>query len=293
MARTTLVHDKLGWPFFRIREALFVLDAAGTRVLNNRKLKVLYVLDGSCRVVVDGLLTEVLEPGDIFINPHIGNQRYESLTSRSHERIYTYGIYIEPAALQRKRLASHESSLRSVLETIMMQPLVLKRAIDLETRQLLTEVRSELELLYPGRDAQLYAGNVSLLVRLVRQMHPETVPEPQVRRPADIIISGVKEFINKSQRTKVSLGDIAWHVNLSPEHLSRVFRRELGMSVMTYVRYCRVEDAKTQLLGHSEKISVLARKLGFGNVHNFIRNFKEQVGCTPTEYRQRYAGRKN
>lgn len=290
MARTTLIHRDLGWPFLRVREGLFVLMAGSRRVLNNISPKVLFVLDGVCSVRIDDVFSGDLEPGDVFINPVIGPQDYVSLRAHSDERIYTYGLYLEDSAVEKRVRGRHQRSLRDTLVEIMEQPAILKAAVGPEMRELLRQIRFEMEVDRPERDACLHALNVRLVVEVARHMRRDTESTPPLRRPADIIISGAKEYINKTQHSQVTLGGIALHLNLSPEHLSRVFQREEGISVMKYVQYCRIEHAKTLLLASSDNLRGIAARVGYRNVHSFIRNFKEQTGCNPTEYRQRHAG---
>lgn len=292
MARTTLIHKGLGWPFLRVREGLFVLMAKNRRVLNNVSRKMLFILDGVCSVGIGNEFGGNLEPGDVFINPVIGPQDYISSRAHSDERIYTYGIYLEDNALEKRLRARHLRSLRDALVVIMAQPVILKGAIGPEVRELLREIRHEMEFDRPGRDACLHALNVQLVVELARYMRRGVEGDQPALRPAEVIISGAKEYINKTQHAPITLGGIALHLNLSPEHLARVFRREEGISVMKYVQYCRTEEAKTLLLASSDNLRGIAARVGYGNVHALIRNFRERTGCSPTEYRQRYAGAK-
>ena len=52
----------------------------------------------------------------------------------------------------------------------------------------------------------------------------------------------------------------------------------------------RLEQAKTYLAGSDKNVSEIAQLTGFGSLPVFSRNFKQEVGLSPTEYRRYVAG---
>ena len=84
-----------------------------------------------------------------------------------------------------------------------------------------------------------------------------------------------------------SLVECAELVNLSPEHLSRLFRQEVGEGFARYVMVQRVEKAKAALAEANQGIEGVCRQLGFGNTKYFFAVFRKVTGLTPSEYRDR------
>jgi AraC-like DNA-binding protein len=79
--------------------------------------------------------------------------------------------------------------------------------------------------------------------------------------------------------------DLATRMNTSPRNLERLFRRYVGVPPKWVVRRFRVQEAcERAKTGEAPHWSQLANELGYFDQSHFIRDFKEQVGRTPTEY---------
>lgn len=85
----------------------------------------------------------------------------------------------------------------------------------------------------------------------------------------------------------LSLKDAARRFHVSPEHLTRMFRREKGMSYYRYVLVRRVLRSKQMMRRYPEiSMTEVACSLGFTSPTQFSRVFKSIVQLTPTEYRE-------
>ncbi len=78
---------------------------------------------------------------------------------------------------------------------------------------------------------------------------------------------------------------ISEEFKISTSYLSRIFREDMNMSVVSFIHQVRIAAAK-QLLANTEKtISQIAEQVGFSNHWVFIRVFKKLEGTTPGAYR--------
>jgi len=73
---------------------------------------------------------------------------------------------------------------------------------------------------------------------------------------------------------------------ISPEHLSRSFRRHLGQTPTAFVNEVRLSRAAMILLSSSQDVLELAADCGFENASYFYRSFKRRFGLTPRAYRR-------
>ncbi|MDT4874344.1 HTH-type transcriptional activator RhaR [compost metagenome] len=86
-----------------------------------------------------------------------------------------------------------------------------------------------------------------------------------------------------------SVASLAERMNMSPRHLSRLFRSAVGMTPGTWVEEVRVGTARRLLEeGHFAPKQVAAQ-CGFADADVLRRAFVRQVGVTPAEYRKRFA----
>lgn len=104
----------------------------------------------------------------------------------------------------------------------------------------------------------------------------------------DLGLSHAREYIKKNIARPLSLEEIAWAVNVSEEHLCRMFREALNMTVMDYIRNLRLHNVKHLLVCEPElSLERVAERVGFSTVSLFCRVFKEVEQCTPREFRER------
>lgn len=77
----------------------------------------------------------------------------------------------------------------------------------------------------------------------------------------------------------------AEQVNLSPNYLSDLLRKETGKTTQEHIHYHLMEIAKDRLLGSDESVKEIAHSLGFEYSQYFSSLFKKKVGVSPTEFR--------
>jgi AraC family transcriptional regulator len=94
------------------------------------------------------------------------------------------------------------------------------------------------------------------------------------------------EYIEANLGSKMTIGEIADCAALSMSHFSRVFRRSLGCSPMSYVAARRVERAKLMMTSTRERLAVIALACGFADQSHFSRQFRRAVGMSPALWRR-------
>lgn len=75
-------------------------------------------------------------------------------------------------------------------------------------------------------------------------------------------------------------------LNISQNHLIRLFRQQLHMTPVEYINKLRVGKAVQLLSNADTNILNIALSCGFGSLSTFYACFKKQVGLTPKEYRK-------
>ena len=95
----------------------------------------------------------------------------------------------------------------------------------------------------------------------------------------------VREYLEDNLTENVRLEKLAHLANLSPYHLSRVFRNEVGLPPHRYQVQIRVERAK-ELLMRGWSLSRVVAETGFADPSHLSRYFKRLVGVSPGSYAQ-------
>lgn len=96
------------------------------------------------------------------------------------------------------------------------------------------------------------------------------------------------EFIYNHINERITIDDLAEYTNLSPSYLSRLFKKELGISISDYIRQKKIEKAQNLLKYSDFTLIEIANYLAFSSQSHFIQIFKKIVGLTPKKYRDRY-----
>jgi len=99
--------------------------------------------------------------------------------------------------------------------------------------------------------------------------------------PVDII----KQYIERNISSEISMKELADYVHLHPDYLTRIFKKEAGMSISKYLLQRKMETAKN-LMDHTEQsLGDISLKVGYLNYSSFHRAFMNTVGKSPQEYK--------
>ena len=95
-------------------------------------------------------------------------------------------------------------------------------------------------------------------------------------------------YIDENLSQNPSRAEIAEHVHLNEDYLTRIFKKKTGYSLKNYIMKEKINLAK-ELLGNTNiSISLIALKAGFTNFSHFSYTFKKLEGITPNEYRAKH-----
>jgi len=91
-------------------------------------------------------------------------------------------------------------------------------------------------------------------------------------------------FIYSHLHMRITLDALASEVSLSPGYLSRLFKKEMGMSVSEYISVQKIETAKNMLRYSDYSPSFIASILGYPSQSYFTQCFKKATGVTPKRF---------
>ena len=116
-----------------------------------------------------------------------------------------------------------------------------------------------------------------------KRKKPELRPESTVlNQRVQIVI----DFMDANLQRKISLSDMARAANLSPSHLSHLFKTQTGLSPGEYLRRLRMKKARHLLATSLLSVKEIMALAGYNNKSHFLRHFKRSFGLAPSEYRK-------
>ncbi|MFF3919149.1 GlxA family transcriptional regulator [Streptomyces sp. NPDC001852] len=109
----------------------------------------------------------------------------------------------------------------------------------------------------------------------------------QATPPRSPALRRVVDLVQADPAGNHSLGELAKHLNVSPRHLTRLFREELSTTPARYVESIRFDLAKAFLdQGHSA--TQAAALAGFPSYESLRRVFARELSMSPTAYQRRF-----
>lgn len=121
----------------------------------------------------------------------------------------------------------------------------------------------------------------ALALRLVLELRDE----PPSTRRRHSAVSAARTYLDERYAQDVSLDEVARSVHVSPFHLHRLFRDEVGVPPHEYVTRLRIRRA-CELLASGASVTETATAVGFGSPGHFATVFRRRLGVSPSSYRR-------
>lgn len=103
---------------------------------------------------------------------------------------------------------------------------------------------------------------------------------------SNYVIKRAISYIREHYQEGLTLEEVSRKLSITPEYLSTLFNREMGINFSAFLKQFRMSHAKRLLKGTDRKIYEIAGDVGYSDPKYFQRVFKEEVGVSPGEYRQ-------
>lgn len=98
-------------------------------------------------------------------------------------------------------------------------------------------------------------------------------------------MTGIIKYIEENYYEDITLDLLSEKFFINKYKLSRQFKDHLGINMLKYLNKLRISKSKKMLAETDQKITNIAGEIGFNNTTHFNRVFKDEIGCSPTDYR--------
>ncbi|WON93607.1 MULTISPECIES: helix-turn-helix transcriptional regulator [unclassified Sphingobacterium] len=205
------------------------------------------------------------------------------------EDVMGWGLFFHPDLL-------HGTSLGSKMKEYTFFSYETSEALHLSDKEKETlfdcikKIETELEENIDHYSQTLIVSNIELLLNYCQRYYGRQFITRKgsnrtiVGKVADVLTN----YFNSNELIQNGLPSVtclAEKVNLSPNYLSDLLKKETGMNAKDTIHYYLIEEAKDVLLGTNKSISEIAYELGFEYPQYFSKLFKQKTGNTPQEFR--------
>lgn len=94
------------------------------------------------------------------------------------------------------------------------------------------------------------------------------------------IVSHLKEHLSEP----LTLEQLCTRFHVGKSRLKQIFHDRFRCGVMEFYRALKIEEAKSLIREHKYNLTEISARLGYASIHYFSREFKKNVGMSPSEY---------
>ena len=237
--------------------------------------KILLLVSGQGSYVVDGL-RYALSPGDIVLIGSRSVHKPELAEDTAYERVI---IYISPDYLQ--QMSTPDCDLLSVFSGERGHVLRLKE----QRRKALFSMAAALEQSIAGdgfgREILTHAELLRLMVELGRSMHDSAADLPRPSTTRNRRVLEIMEYLDRNLAEEIDIDRLAEKFFISKFYMMRLFQKETGTTVYTYLTQKRLLKAR-ELMNGGMRATESCYACGFRSYSSFTRAYGKYFGTTPT-----------
>lgn len=129
------------------------------------------------------------------------------------------------------------------------------------------------------------SSNIDELNLVVKEAFDAFGKEGMERYDYSTPVRNAIAYMNEKYALSITLSEVAEHVELSAEYLSRIFKEETGVKFVVYLNNLRLKNALRLLENTNLKVYEVAERVGYSNLSYFSTVFKKNFGQNPFDYK--------
>lgn len=222
--------------------------------------EIYFIMEGNCEYFIGGRSYR-LEPGDLVLIPEgvIHNTAYKG-AGHSRLLINCSRRFIPTRAIPSGHLYRNENIVDKIHDIFLT---------------------IEQECAHPDRWSEdtISCSMKLLFILLARNPNTYTVPQE-----GNEIVTRAAAYLQQHFSSDVTLEELARFSAVSPEHFSRLFKRETGVGFREYLNLLRLQRAEQMLKQQRDRsVAQIAAECGFGDSNYFSVKFKKMYGISPKQ----------
>src|SRR5436305_14795687 len=130
---------------------------------------------------------------------------------------------------------------------------------------------------------QLEAHQDTTCWKQVLQACGEELLIDEQKKDKQDIVDQVVSFIDENYMFEIGVGQIAMQLHVTPNYLSSLFHKKMGMTFMKYLTHVRMLRAKELLTDSKLSIQEVAEQVGYYSSRHFTKTFTELFDYYPSD----------
>ena len=131
-------------------------------------------------------------------------------------------------------------------------------------------------------------GRVTEMLRSIPPLSVATRQSSDVTAIANPCVANAMRFIREHACQGIGVDDVLEHLAVSRSALQRLFRNELGQTILDAITAIRMQRVKQLLTETDLSLADIADRAGFSYVEYLSTSFRRQTGQSPSSYRRKF-----
>jgi AraC-like DNA-binding protein len=265
--KTTKLNDQ--FHFHNVHEIALILKGNGKRIVGDH---IEYFTDGDL-IFIGSLL------------PHASYSGEDYTSAESSQEIHALVIYFNPDWFNKNLLSSHEflkfnALMKKIERGIQImgntKAKTIKAIQKLEKSRGLERIIKLCEILDTVSKSNEYSY-------LASEGYSNSHAQVDVER-----LGNVYKFIMKNFTNIIKLEEVSSIANMTPTSFCKYFKSKTGKTFSNLVNELRIGQACKLFVDANLSVSDVCYHVGFNNLTNFNKTFKQFLKMTPTEYKKAF-----
>lgn len=245
-----------------------------THALHTHDFYELFLVAGGCAVHVINEQTKIITEGSFVIIRPWDTHKYSALKNDDFE-LYSVGIPFSVFL----RLCSYLNIDKKIFDEPILPPHRLLSASSLSDVQKKLSESTHIEDPKAG-----FLHMLSVFPYLVGIF----LSAPASESAVPLWLSDLLKKMEEPENLIAGLPRLLTLANFSQEHLTRSFRRYLGITPTMYINAKRLEMAADFLITGESPVIEISEQCGFSSQSHFYRLFTKRYGCAPASFRKNF-----
>ena len=100
------------------------------------------------------------------------------------------------------------------------------------------------------------------------------------------LIANILEYIHNNFKYKITITDLANLFNYNNSYIMRLFKKEMGISIIDYINKLKIYKSFTLLLNTDDSILKIALNSGFSSLEYYSETFKKVTGFKSKQFKK-------
>ena len=223
--------------------------------------------------------------GDIFITNNYEN--HVAVTEEGRENRWLF-LILMPSFISD---SSNHRANRQYIETFHYNPpdFINRIACGTETAEKITGLLLRGIKVYEAKE-ETWEMEVDIIVRNIllelAQHYYRKASVESARQNINPKILAAQQYIDQNYNHSLTLDEVARYVDLNATYFRHLFKEDIRISFKEYITHLRLSNARLLLMDSDMSINRIIEEVGYTNISQFYRIFRQHYHMTPAEYRR-------